>query len=204
MIALLASLALMTAPQQGNRVPVATESAVESTQAFVACAANDLTLVQGLFGAMPGTSGESDAIAALLSKGCRTMGDFAVDPATVRGSMAEALFERDYGTLDGAARPGKVSMFTMPMPGSYQSLYPRTRYAIGMLAYGDCIVQAAPKESVAMMLTAPGSSNERTAFSALAPVMGECLNDGDKITFTRTQLRGVIAEAAYRKASGSK
>ncbi|NML05064.1 hypothetical protein [Sphingomonas sp. G-3-2-10] len=199
MIATLAALVLAVAPQ-GAPAPSAADTAklVKGMHGFSACVAKDRANSNRLLGTMPGSAEEATVLVELMSEGCPKFGDLTIEPALLRGTMAEALFERDFSAIGGKPKNPVAALFAIPAMDAFNQLAPISKLKVAFLGFAQCVVAAAPKETVNLLRTEPGSASERTAFAAVAPALGPCLNDGMKIEFNRTQLRGALAEAAYR------
>jgi hypothetical protein len=67
-------------------------------------------------------------------------------------------------------------------------------------SYGECVVRADPRGSLALLLTRPESEAETAAFAALANAFGSCLEEGHTLAFGKVALRGTIAVNYYRLA----
>ena len=201
MIMLAATLALLAAPQQANAVTAAPVSELQGLHDFGTCLARDRSKAGALLAAVPGTAREGQVMVDLIKKGCPDIDEFTLDTALLRGIVAEAMFERDFGALDARARRPAVAVFVAPSGDQLAGLPRGAQHSVGMIAYARCVLDQAPQQTMALFRTAPGSAGEGAAFSALGPTLGPCLPEGMKVEFTRPQLRGALAEAAYRAAA---
>jgi hypothetical protein len=202
MITLVATLALLTAAQQTDAVAATPVSELQGLHDFGTCLARDRSKAGALLGAVPGTTREGEVMVDLVKKGCPDIDEFTLDPALLRGIVAEAMFQRDFGSLDTThSRRPAVAVFEAPSADQLAGLPRGTQHSVGMIAYARCVLDQAPQQIMALFRTAPGSASEGTAFSALGPTLGPCLPEGMKVEFTRPQLRGALAEAAYRAAA---
>jgi hypothetical protein len=204
MITLVAALALLVVPQESAPIVASPVSELQGLHEFGTCVARDRIRVGSLLETVPGTPEEHDILVALVQKGCPSMNEFTLDPSLLRGIVAEAMFERDFGALDAPARRRAVSVFTVPSGPQFTSLPAGAQRSVGMIDYATCVVQAAPQQTVTVLHTVPGSASERSAFSALGPTLGPCLPEGMTAEFTPAQLRGALAEAAYRAAAAKR
>jgi hypothetical protein len=66
------------------------------------------------------------------------------------------------------------------------------------LAIAECVVRAEPQKSFAVFGTRVGSPEERTALTALLPVVGRCVPADKGIDMEMASLRALLGEAAYR------
>jgi len=115
-------------------------------------------------------------------------------PQMLRGVIAEVV-------LDADGRKGKLAPpFTGLTAETIAALDARGRSALRALDLAGCIVAAAPDTVTALIKSAPASSKEARVFEQLAPHLGPCLPSGAQMTLAKPQLRGFLAEAAYRAA----
>lgn len=120
---------------------------------------------------------------------------------SLRGALYEALYRREF------ARSAPTD-FTAIGKIDYGAGYPQpidSRYhtAIALGAYGDCVSRRAPADARKLMLATPGLPAEDQIFSSLAPHLGPCLPNGQKLRFSKSVLRGVVAEGLYRLSAAS-
>jgi len=114
--------------------------------------------------------------------------------AALRGPVAEAFFERDFNgwTARNGRRPVAVYAVTPP-----PAQVPRARLLADMSA---CVVDARPGEVLALLSAQPASASESRAMATLVPALGPCFRAGQTADVTPAALRGLLAEAAYRRA----
>lgn len=63
---------------------------------------------------------------------------------------------------------------------------------------GDCTSRAKPAEVRALLLTRIGGDDEKRALAALMPAVQQCVPEGAELRFSRTILRGTLAEGLYK------
>jgi hypothetical protein len=120
--------------------------------------------------------------------------DIDFEPQMLRGVIAEVV-------LDADGRKGKLAPpFTGLTAATIATLDERGRNALRALDFAGCIVAAAPDAVTVLLKTNPASSHEARAFEQLGPDLGQCLPQGSQMTLAKPQLRGFLAEAAYRSA----
>ena len=73
--------------------------------------------------------------------------------------------------------------------------------AQGLANFSDCVVFKAPIDADQLLRTEPGSSAEITAARTLAPVLGECLIDGQTIEFTPGSIRALVADGLWSRVT---
>ncbi|MGZ8352106.1 MAG: hypothetical protein ACXWUJ_03260 [Allosphingosinicella sp.] len=116
------------------------------------------------------------------------------EPQMLRGVIAEVVLDADGGK-------GKLAPpFTGLTAATIATLDDRGRSALRALDFAACIAGAAPDAVGAVLETRPASSKEDRAFQQLGPHLSPCLPKGARMTLAKPQLRGFLAEAAYRAA----
>jgi hypothetical protein len=116
------------------------------------------------------------------------------EPQMLRGVIAEVV-------LDADGPKGRLEPpFTGLTPAAIASLDEKGRSALRALDFAACIVGAAPDTVTEVLKTRPASTKEARAFQQLGPRLSPCLPQGAQMTLARPQLRGFLAEAAYRAA----
>ena len=69
--------------------------------------------------------------------------------------------------------------------------------------FGDCVARARASDVHRLLLMQGDSAKEREELSALIPAFNDCLvGKGEKISFSRTLIRGILAEAMYKLRGG--
>jgi hypothetical protein len=114
------------------------------------------------------------------------------EPQMLRGVIAEVVLDAD-GPVGKLAPP-----FTGLDAAAIASLDERGRASLRALDFAACLVGAAPGEVTALLKTRPASAKEARAFQQLGPQLSPCLAQGAQMTLAKPQLRGFLAEAAYR------
>jgi hypothetical protein len=114
------------------------------------------------------------------------------EPQMLRGVIAEVVLDldKDKGRL--------AAPFTGQTAEAIAALDERGRSALGALDFAACIVGRAPDPVTAVLRTKPASSKEAEALKLLRPHLSPCLRAGARLTIAKPQLRGFLAEAAYR------
>jgi hypothetical protein len=126
---------------------------------------------------------------------CMSSGELHFTSTIIHGSYFEAMYLQRFGrnVIDDFSTiksSGYRDRYTLPYSGDATS-------AIGLEEYGECIVRKNPVAARTLIGSIPGSSAETTTFTELVPLFGPCLAKGEKIAFSKTVLRGVIAEGLY-------
>jgi hypothetical protein len=126
---------------------------------------------------------------------CLSSGELSFSSTLVRGSYFEALYLQRFGrtVIDDFSTVkvhGYRDRYTQPYSAEATS-------AIVLEEYGECIVRKNPTAARVLIGSIPGSSLETATFTELAPSFGPCLSKSEKIAFSKTVLRGVMAEGLY-------
>ena len=145
----------------------------------------------------PGSEAARLLIVRMVKYECPTVGAVEFDDSELRGALYAARFRREFGgravTLPVAATEYRADVAGMPpaVANGYVALH----------AFGECVVRADPAAARALVISQPATEAEHAAFAALAPRLGECLNNGNDVRFTKLVLGNVVAEAMYRLAA---
>lgn len=120
-------------------------------------------------------------------------------PDLLRWSLFEALFSADFGKSNipnvglGPALDFRSEMtFSATDSPAYVEQFVATRQ------FGDCTVRADPAKAYALLATEVFTVQEQLAVNALKPVLGQCLTGNGSVGFSRTSLRGILAEAMFK------
>ncbi len=121
-----------------------------------------------------------------------------------RNRLRALMLEEAY--LAGNDTPVSISDADSELTArSYVSSGDDLARAQGLGNYADCIVHRNAEGADTLLRTEPASAAEKSAARALAPVLGECLIDGQRIEFTPASIRALAADGLWsRWAYGSK
>lgn len=64
--------------------------------------------------------------------------------------------------------------------------------------FGDCVARRGTSETHTLLLTKIRSKEENAAWGPVRPVLNQCIETKTDIAFTRSVLRGVLAEAMFK------
>ena len=136
---------------------------------------------------------------------------------TLRYALAEALVRKDYATgfppgiplaaplaqreadLDSYAPPPGKTLKPKQLAAFEKRKNDNLAFAF-LTRFGECVVRADPTAAHRLLLTAPLSDEEATAFKALAPKLSGCLEEKAQIKANKATIRGTIAHNFYRLA----
>lgn len=150
---------------------------------------------------LPSSAEERQVLGQVARAGC--LDDMDVDllsfhPQLLRGAMAEAYFEADFGQVGGPPRRAMATPFPSVTAKQVAALPARGPKILRALVFAHCVVEAAPDDVVALLRTDPATPAEEAAFGSLLPRFAPCLDAGVRLEVSRPQVRGILAEAAYR------
>lgn len=160
------------------------------------CAAEDRVRAKKLLVTLPESSNENKAAGWAATNGCIYNGTLEFPSGLLRGVVAESLFTH----LNGAGRQlwARMPTFTVPGDQVLKQAEPRQRTAIALILFGQCVATADMKDVAALFETDPDSAAETAAFQKLQAAFGPCAAKGVSFHLNRFQLRGYLAEGAYR------
>jgi hypothetical protein len=143
---------------------------------------------------------------ALTSKlkvtGCNTNIYFITDAPLLRGALYEAMFLIDFreGIPSDLGQVAAIDYaFAERRLGKEDAALHR-----GLLRLAECVSRQNPAGVAAVLRAEVGSPREIGAFSALKPSFGPCLYADQSIAFSRTALRGFLAETLYRLSTAAR
>lgn len=160
-----------------------------------------------VLGQPPGSRQERALLRAVANDLCLD-GQGAVErldfePQMLRGAIAEAILRLDALPRKPGQRVDHVPPFAALTSADIAALDEKSRAALWGLEFAQCIDLAAPETVTALFKTDPASPQEGQVFQQLRAYMGPCVPQGQQMTISKPQLRGFLAEAAYRAASAA-
>lgn len=119
-------------------------------------------------------------------------------PRFLRGPIAEYWFKKHFSDAAGTPRP--IAVYPEPSNEALDRLGPEEKSGVIMIDVAQCVARGNPSGTAALFYTEVGSAAETEAFAVLAPVLSGCVPPGVQLQFGKFQLRGFLAEGAYRVA----
>jgi hypothetical protein len=176
--------------------------ALRSMYAAGMCTARNLGF-ERLLGTVPGSQAEGKELFGgwygtneCVRKGGRTI----LAPRLLRGIAAEyqlsETFELPSGRLKGRFR----KLFQLPDNAALARIPAEARASIVFIEVGECVAKGSPVPVARLFSAAYMSDEERSAFKDLAPAIAGCLPGGIELKINKLQMRGYLAEGAYRNA----
>jgi hypothetical protein len=148
-------------------------------------------------------SAKSDQTLAGMIDGGRTCGDDRMQFSArySRGTVAEYMLKRDFDLATWKSRGKLTKVFPTPTNDQLAKLSADSRSAIVLTEIGECVVKASPRGVGALLTAEPGTPEENAAFSAVTPALADCIPPGVELKMSKFELRGYLAEGAYRYAA---
>ncbi len=127
---------------------------------------------------------------------CLSLGELSFPLNVVRSAVIEALYVNQYG------RSGPTDFSQVP-PVDYLAGYPaelpaNARTIVALAKFGDCVSRKDSENARALAVSIPGSPDETQRFRFLSPTFNGCVVQGEKLTFSKSVIRGAVAEGLYR------
>lgn len=119
----------------------------------------------------------------------------------LRGPIAEYVLKRDFSLSNWATKGTPAEIYAMPSNDDLAKMTGESRNAVIYTKIGECIVTNTPASVSALLSADRGSAEEKAAFTAITPALTGCVPKGVEVRLSKFQLRGYLAEAAYRYAA---
>ncbi|CAM3033816.1 hypothetical protein SPAN111604_00485 [Sphingomonas antarctica] len=136
-------------------------------------------------------TGESNCISGSVESR-----ELSVADQVTRGALFEALFVRNFGRDDATDLSQAAPLTYDWAPGA--EITPDAQQATALARVGDCMVRKNTGGARQLMRTEPGSVGESQAISGMVPFLGGCLPKGKQYQFSKSLLRGTVAEPLFR------
>lgn len=139
------------------------------------------------------------AISDIVSDECLASGELTFPYDLLRGQIFETLY---LDQLDRFRKPD----FTGVPSFNYAKAYSRpltetAQNIIGLGVVGDCVARTVPMEAHNFLRSFPGTKLEDQALAAVVKQLPGCLPPRQTFRFSRSIIRGAVAEAIYRLSS---
>ena len=171
-------------------------------QQFGECAARDSRInSRNVLRDIPGSKTSVDALVwmVLRSNSCEVDGRKPTAlPIVYRGVVAEYQLERDFSLPGLEPKRGTERIFGKPGADEISELSPADRTALTVIEAGACVAKADTASISALFATDPGTQEEASAINAVLPALTGCLPRNTRLDVHPFQLRGYLAEGAYR------
>lgn len=153
---------------------------------------------------LPVDTKESDkAFDAIFGQtdGCLSDGQLRMNELGLRGAIFQALYKRDYAANEILAFPPEVQT-------GYRNLYPaelsdKARMYVSLNHFSECVTRADPNAVRQLITSQVGSSTETATFAAITPKLSACIVKDNEIRFSKSNLKGFLAEGLYRLSRAS-
>ena len=177
-------------------------TAIQTMHDFGSCVvAKSRFRAERLLKMMPGTSEEQKLASEVSSPSC--LGDdveLRFKAKFLRGAVAEAMLKSDFGTIGSPTKRKTAPIFAALTREQFSALGQGGKTSMYILDFATCIVGRDPASVDALFATKPASPDENAAFNAMSGSFAPCAPAGTAFRIVKSQLRGFLAEAAYRKS----
>lgn len=143
----------------------------------------------------PGTKAARDLADSFATDDCISAGEMTMNERLMRGAVYENLYVQEF---KAAKAPGIASALPVGSSATAAGSEAENANEVALRTYAACVVLAAPESTRALVLTRVGTQAERTAFTAVMPLLSSCLDEKAKLAFSPSVLRGLIAEVLYK------
>jgi hypothetical protein len=188
----------------GDGVPSGVAAAARFVSGLAECSARDqLSRARDTLRRLPASDASDKNLfwIAMLGNGCVANNDrLRYSVRYLRGPVAEYLLKRDFDIVTWKAKGKPAKVYTTPSNDKLDGLTADTRSAVIFTEVGNCVVTAAPGAATTLFQSARDSADEKAAFAALSPTLAGCIPPKVELRMSKFQLRGYLAEAAYRHA----
>ncbi len=132
----------------------------------------------------------------VVDANCLSHGSLRMPANVVRTAIIEALYSERFG------RTGPTD-FSAVAAIDYLAGYPAdlsgaARSVVALVSFGDCVSRKDAVNARGLVVSNPGSAAELERLSALSPSFNGCIVKGEKLTFSRSVIRGAVAEGLFR------
>jgi hypothetical protein len=132
----------------------------------------------------------------LASPDCLYNADLRFASTLLRGSLFEALYRFDYERRE-VPNLAAAPVISYGPPDSSDLSHEERTY-LGLLAFADCVVRQRSDGVRALVLSRVASREEAQALAQVSPGLSSCVEGGGEVPFSRSILRGFLAESLYR------
>lgn len=185
-----------SAPSDREKPRKADPDALRVMHDFGRCVGHSRSSAQ-LLAVLPYSPEEQRIVVRIATSECLTNGMLKFRAPVLRGVVAEQLYLANF--TGGRPRKAVTPVFADLSPADLAAADPAQRTAVQLILFGQCVSSVDPADVAALLATPAMSMRERTAFGALQPALGRCIESGT-FHLNRFALRGFLAEGAYRNA----
>jgi len=140
----------------------------------------------------------------LKNEGCLKDGNLKMSPGIMRDTVAGAYVARYFKQAVAADFVAVPELY--PEERMTSATEPKTRLAIGLRRFAECVARKDYPRVAALLATRPFSEEETALFGQLGDTMNSCIpvEQGTKLGFGRLDLRARLGSVAYELAAAAK
>lgn len=126
-------------------------------------------------------------------------GEFQFSDGLLRGALFEAAYRKRFRAKVPAIAPPRslnsaAAIYDQPLSSAASR-------QLNLQSFSECVVAADARSARELILSSPETGREAGAIANLSTKMGPCLAAGQKGGFSKTSLRGLIAEALFQMSA---
>ncbi|HTM96619.1 MAG TPA: hypothetical protein VL100_12505 [Croceibacterium sp.] len=177
------------------------EGARRMTDDFASCIyRKSKNSVNAALALRPDSKEANAALGRLVRDDCYAANaSLSIPQSLLRGALFRAKLLTEFGGKDVALAPEPVD-YTQFVPSPLQS---EDRSYVAFGDFADCVVRADLDGARKFVEPDAGSEVETQALNALIPKLGPCLTNGLEITFSKSVLQALLAEAIYHETAAA-
>ena len=128
---------------------------------------------------------------------CLDSGRMQFSASVLRGAVFGELYRRQQKGVKDVVRKFPVQPLdwsAAPPPGASE----RARANYFLLWLSDCVHGSSAEAMRSVVMNPVGSKVQQAAYSAVIPMLGPCIPEGQKLSFSRSMLESAFGEYLYR------
>ncbi|TPE61026.1 hypothetical protein FJQ54_08975 [Sandaracinobacter neustonicus] len=175
------------------------ERARRATAAFAECLVDrSRGRVEKYLASFPGTAEARDIGRKLADSDCLSSGGLKFQEQVMRALFYQILYNKTF-------RDKELPDFSTVPPLDYSAGAPVgvASNEIALRNFADCVTRANPSDARTLTLSNTASDGEKRAFDAMMPSFSACLPQDRTIEFSKTILKGLVAETLYRLSTAA-
>lgn len=148
----------------------------------------------------PNSDEANAALGRLMRDDCYAANaDIRIPYSLIRGALFRAKFMTDFRWKKVALAPEPIDYRTLVS----SPLRPEDHSFVALGDFADCVVRSDITGARKFVEQEAGSDIETQALNALVPKLGPCLSDGLEVTFSKSVLQALLAEAIYHETTAA-
>jgi hypothetical protein len=144
------------------------------------------------FASEGGSAEATDLAKRIADADCLSSGTLKFKEPAMRAHFYEIVYRREFArTPAGDIAAAAPVDYAAGGPGGATN-------EVALRAFADCVTRSDPVSARQLVLSEPATSMEKQGFEALSPSFSGCLPKDQQLAFSKTILKGLVAETLYR------